>query len=169
MVPLDEALRRLRLPQATRHSGVASNGHSGSGDAVLEFLPAGTLPPNPGEFLGTSGVERLLVELRNRADFVFIDAAPLLPVGDTLPLSAKVDGIVIVTQFGVVSRPMLDDLSRELQTLPTPKLGFILTGADTTDAYGYGYGYGHGHGTEADSPQAEVVPSWRASAGERTR
>lgn len=165
MVSLDEAVHRLRLPQGTRPAAAAANGHGGNSDAVLEFLAAGTLPPNPGEFLGTSGIERLLVELRKRADFVFVDAPPLLAVGDTLPLSAKVDGILIVTQFGIVSRPMLDDLSRELQTLPTPKLGFILTGADTTGTYGYGYGYSR----DADQAQAEAVPSRGASAGDRTR
>lgn len=167
MASLDEALQRLRLPQVPRPAAAAANGHGG-GEAVLEFLSAGTLPPNPGEFLGTTGIERLLVELRKRADYVFVDAPPLLAVGDTLPLSAKVDAIVIVSQFGLVSRPMLNDLARELQTLPTPKLGFVLTGADSTGTYGYGYGYGYGYNKEDERVQPEAGPSRRAS-GERAR
>jgi len=141
-VHLNDALKRIRLGDGgMRPAAAHTNGYSG--ETILEFLPAGTLPPNPGEFLGTSGIAQLLADLRERADLVFVDAAPLLAVGDTLPLSARVDAIVIVTQFGVISRPMLNDLTRELQTLPTPKLGFVLTGADATGIYGYGYDYAH--------------------------
>jgi capsular exopolysaccharide synthesis family protein len=150
-VQLKDALRRIRLHESGPRPPAQVNGYSG--EAMLEFLPAGTLPPNPGEFLGTSGIGELLAALTERADMVFIDAAPLLAVGDTLPLGARVDGIVVVTQFGVISRPMLNDLARELQTLPTHKLGYVLTGADATGIYGYGYDYAHPTGDGAgDAP-----------------
>lgn len=106
----------------------------------LEFLSVGTAPPNPGEFLGTKEVAALLTALSERADLVLVDAPPLLAVGDTLPLGAMVDGIVVVTRFGVVSHPMLADLARVLDTLPAAKLGFVVTGAGLEEAYGYGYG-----------------------------
>ena len=71
----------------------------------------------------------ILAELSGHADYVFIDAPPLLGVGDALPLGAEVDAIVVVARLGVVSRPMLAQLARELQRLPTPTLGFVVTGS----------------------------------------
>ena len=94
----------------------------------LEFLSVGTLPPNPGEFLGTNAISEILSALSERSDLVFVDAPPLLSVGDTLPLSARVDAVVVVTRFGIVSRSMLTDLARALQTIPTEKLGVVITG-----------------------------------------
>jgi len=154
-VELEDVLRTIRLPHGPRATSTNGNGAS----ATLEFLPAGTLPPNPGEFLGTKGIAEMLSALGRRGDLVFVDAPPLLAVGDTLPLSARVDGLVVVTRFGVVSRPMLSDLARELDTLPTAKLGFVITGADAGEAYGFGYGYEEPDGVlpEADRPRRSVA------------
>jgi hypothetical protein len=60
---------------------------------------------------------------------------------------------------------MLADLMRELQTLPTPKLGFVLTGVDGS-GYEYGYGYGYGDDTQkglavADDGSAAQQPAAR--------
>jgi capsular exopolysaccharide synthesis family protein len=165
-VHLNDALKRIRLGDGGMRSAAQSNGYSG--ETILEFLPAGTLPPNPGEFLGTSGIGQLLDDLRERADLVFVDAAPLLAVGDTLPLSARVDAIVVVTQFGVISRPMLNDLTRELRTLPTAKLGYVLTGADATGIYGYGYDYAHPADDTADDSRSAGFRR-RAATSDPTR
>jgi Mrp family chromosome partitioning ATPase len=74
-----------------------------------------------------------------------VDAAPLLSVGDSMTLSARVDAILVVTRLGVVNRPMLNDLSRELTSSPADKLGFVVTGVDLRSGYGYGYGYGRAY------------------------
>jgi succinoglycan biosynthesis transport protein ExoP len=138
-VNLEDVVRRIPLQDG--RTIASTNGRSGVAGR-LEFLSVGTLPPNPGEFLGTQGIAEVLSALSQRADLVLVDAPPLLAVGDTLPLTARVDAIVVVTRYGLVSRPMLADLARELSTLPTAKLGFVITGAGAEETYGYGYGYG---------------------------
>jgi len=137
-VALEDALRPVRLRPT--EEAISGTNERGGAAGRLEFLPTGTSPPDPGEFLGTKGVAEILFALSQRVDYVFIDAAPLLAVGDTLPLSDGVDAMVVVTRFGVVSRPMLADLARELRRLPTPTLGFVITGAKEQTA-GYGHAY----------------------------
>ena len=133
-VALDEALRAVQLSPA--EEAIAGTNERARMAGTLEFLPIGTSPLDPGEFLGTKGVEEMLVALRQRAEYVFIDSAPLLAVGDTLPLGAGVDAILVVTRLGVVSRPMLAELARELRRLPTPTLGFVITSAkENSTAY----------------------------------
>ena len=113
--------------------------------AVLEVLACGPVPPDPGEFVGTRALADILERLRERADLVLIDSPPLLHVGDAMTLSARVDGLVVVTRLNVVRRRLLNELHRLLETCPAAKLGFVLTEAEIEEDYGaYGYGYaGH--------------------------
>jgi polysaccharide biosynthesis transport protein len=117
----------------------ATNGHAGT-DGVLHFLPSGTIPPAADEFLERQGVDRMIAELAKRFDFVLIDAPPLLAVGDSQTLSAKIDAMLIVTHTGI-HRRQLQELARQLQNCSAPALGYVLTGVSHSDSYSYGYGY----------------------------
>jgi len=117
------------------------NGHrANAGELVV--IGSGPLPPNPGEFVGTPAIARVLEDLRKRFDVVLIDTPPALQVGDAISLSAQVDALVVVCRMDVVRRPLLNELRRVLDSSPAEKLGFVLAGAESEDGYGYGYGYG---------------------------
>jgi succinoglycan biosynthesis transport protein ExoP len=148
---LDSAL----VPVAITEPGFAANGNGRRRlKGILEVLPAGPIPPDPGEFVGTQALADILDELRDRADLVLIDAPPVLRVGDAMTLSAKVDGIIVVTRMQVVRRQMLAELARQLAHAPARKLGFVATGAGEEQTYD-GYGYGRYYASAYE--QAEVV------------
>jgi len=115
-----------------------SNGSDVRG--VLELLPAGPLPPDVGEFVGSRSLSTILEQLRERADIVLVDSPPLLRVGDTITLSGKVDGMLVAANLNQVRRPVLNELRRVLDTCPADRLGFVLTGSNLEEGYGYGYG-----------------------------
>ena len=80
-------------------------------------------------------VVRKIIEqclLRKRADYILIDAGPLLPTGDAIVLSAHVDAMVPVVGLRVLPLGELDDLARVLDSSPAATLGFVVTGADDT-------------------------------------
>jgi len=91
-------------------------------------------------------------------DIVIIDSAPMLPVSDSVVLGGKVEGVVVVVRSEVVTRPMLTELHRTLLELPTPKLGFVLTGSEH-DAGGYGYGGGYGYSAAPQSQESFTTQS----------
>jgi Mrp family chromosome partitioning ATPase len=128
-------------------SGMPETGANGSGQAggTLRLLPAGTLPPSPGEFIDSAAIENVLVELCRRADLVLIDSAPLLGIGDALTLASKVDALILVTRLNVLSGHMLRELQRALDGCQARPLGIVVTDAKAESGYGYAYGYGHGH------------------------
>ena len=64
----------------------------------VNFIPAGTPPPSPVELISTYTMNRTLNELRSLADIVILDCPPIF-LADTIILSKKVDGIVIVVSF----------------------------------------------------------------------
>jgi Mrp family chromosome partitioning ATPase len=115
-------------------------------------LPAGQLPPDPGEFVRSQALAQTLTDLREAADIVIVDSPPLLHVSDALTLSTAVDALVVLTRLDVVRRPILAELNRVLATCPAPRLGFVLTGAEREDGYDYDYrGYYYGRST-VDEP-----------------
>ena len=160
MATLDQAL----IPVALTHRASRDHKRNGNGngngnghknlDGMLEILRSGPIPPDPGEFAGTHALERILQDLRERADVVIVDSAPLLYVGDSVTLSSKVDALVLVARLNVLRRPMLNELHRVLDACPAAKLGFVLTGSNLGDDYGYG-SYGYGYSSYASSQQRE--------------
>ncbi len=151
----------LEPPQANGNgngNGSATNGARAASGGRLDVLPAGLVPPNPGDFVTSPRLDLVLRELAERYDVVLIDTPPLLSVGDAIALSAKVDGMVCVARLNLLKRQNLEELDRALATCPTIKLGYIVTGADKDDGYAYSsHGY-HGRGFDYDVAPAAATP-----------
>ncbi len=141
---LDDAILAVTVSGGITPASAAYNGNA-SFEGVLQLLATGPVPPNAGEFVATRALARIVEQLRARADIVIVDAPPLLHVADALTLATRVDALVIVARLNYVRRPALLELARVLDSCPTPRLGFVATGAAHDEAYGYGYGYGYGH------------------------
>jgi Mrp family chromosome partitioning ATPase/capsular polysaccharide biosynthesis protein len=103
-------------------------------EGTLEVLPAGSPPPDPGDFIGTQSLRQLLYELGERGDVVLVDSPPLLTVADAVTLSAKVDAVIVTVPVDA-SRNDLDELRRVLDVCPAPKLGYIFTSAEVEAPY----------------------------------
>ena len=145
---LGEAITLINVGNGRKRHAANGNGHlngHGTHEGALAVLTAGAPPPNPGEFVGSVTLDRILSQLAREFDTVVIDAPPALQVGDAMTLSARADAVLVVTRLDVIRRPMLGELKRLLDASPAVKLGFVLTAADGEDGYGYGYGYGAGY------------------------
>ena len=76
------------------------------GDGVsLDFIPAGTVPPNPVELLNSKSFVGLLEHLKEEYDHIILDSPPLLGFADSLVLSRVVDGTVLVLRNQKTPKP----------------------------------------------------------------
>jgi capsular exopolysaccharide synthesis family protein len=66
------------------------------GSKNFMVLPAGTVPPNPSELLGSQSMAELIAFLETRFDVVLFDAPPLLPVTDAALLAKHSSGALLV-------------------------------------------------------------------------
>lgn len=114
----------------------------------LFVIPAGQLPPNPSELLGSQKMKELIERLTPDA-LVLIDAPPLLPVTDAVLLSVHTDGAIVVVNAGETTREHLTKALGNLEKVDSTPLGTVLNRASTKAigrlVYGdaeYGYGYG---------------------------
>ena len=123
---------------------------NGSGDSAVDggqlfVIPAGPLPPNPAELLGSRRMRNMLQLLRQEFDYILIDTPPVLPVSDAVPLAVMSDGVVLVIRGQhtpvAVSRKSLDRLLK----VRAKVLGVVLNGVDVTSGdysdYGHYYAY----------------------------
>jgi succinoglycan biosynthesis transport protein ExoP len=154
------ALSSARWSPSDGSSVRAQSNGRGSSQHVLHFVPCGTIPAIDDDLLEGDRISSTLAALANTFDLVLIDAPPFLAVGDAMALSARVDGMVVVTHFGT-QRPVVRELARELDQSQAHVLGFVLTGFSHADGRTYGYGYGYGYGYEAEQGRAEAQATSR--------
>jgi succinoglycan biosynthesis transport protein ExoP len=148
-VPLEEALTQIVItdPPAPRRRAALRRGGDGKGRltrellGLLEVLPSGPIPPDPGEFASSPALGKILRALRERADVVLVDAPRALHVGDVIALSSCVDGIVVVARPKVSRRQTLTELNRLLAMVRTPVLGFVITGEGEGESESYAAGF----------------------------
>ncbi|BCT77050.1 chromosome partitioning protein [Sinomonas cyclohexanicum] len=109
-------------------------------DPHLFVLPSGGLPPNPSEMLGSQSFASLIEELSS--DYlVIVDSAPVVPVTDSLLITAAVDGVVLVASAGKTRKADVTAARELLGQVKARVLGVVLNMVQVKDLGG-GYGYG---------------------------
>lgn len=122
------------------------------GRGQLYVLPAGRIPPNPSELLGSAAMDRLLKMLTEKVDYVLVDAPPLLLVTDAAVVSKLAGGAILIAASGSTRKPQLAAAVRALDAIGSRLLGVVVTMLPTKgpDSYGYGeYTYGMTHELES--------------------
>ena len=131
-------LARTDLESTVRAIDLGENGH-------LDFLPTGTLPPNPAEMLGSLRMKQLLEQLESKYDIVIIDSPPLNVVTDAAVLGTVADGVVIIARAGVTEKLGLTYAVDQLRQVRAALLGAVLNDVDFESNRYYGiygkYGY----------------------------
>jgi non-specific protein-tyrosine kinase len=111
-----------------------------SGGNRLSVYASGTIPSNPSEMLSGRRVRQLLTEMGAHYDYVIVDSAPVLPVSDSVALSAAVDGVLVVTQSGRVTDDDVAETVERLDRVNAPILGMVLNQANRSGPADYYYG-----------------------------
>jgi capsular exopolysaccharide synthesis family protein len=115
----------------------------------LSLLLAGAVPKNPGELLTSQKFAALLETLREKYDYVLIDAPPLMAVADPCIVAPLADAVVMAVRLTRDSRMQVLRSKDLLESSQANVIGIVINGYDyrrrhllAADTYGYGYGYG---------------------------
>lgn len=122
------------------------------GEGALSVIPAGRVPPNPSELLGSRAMKELLASLATSYDYVLLDAPPLLPVTDAAVLSKLTDGIVLLAAAGKSRRTSLMKATADLEHIGARILGIVVTMLPQTRRNGEGRSYSGYYG-HAENPR----------------
>lgn len=111
-----------------------------SGVENLRLLPAGTLPPNPADLLGSERMARLIEQLSGAADFILFDAPPVISVSDATQLGVQLDGVLLVLRAHTTKRDHAERARELLERVNIRIVGAVLTNADVDSQVGSYYG-----------------------------
>lgn len=123
------------------------------GGRSLYVLPAGKIPPNPSELLGSSRMSVLLEMLEREFDVVLCDAPPLLPVTDAAILARATSGALMVVSAGRTTKHQLTLATAALDAVGAKLAGFVMSMVPTRGPDSYYSAYGYGYGYTEESPQ----------------
>ena len=138
LVVVDSDLRRPALHRALRspaESGLVELLKANvSWDQVRQpiredfsLVPAGSrAAASPGDLLSSDKIRKLLDLLKERADLVLFDSAPVLAVSDNLTLASMLDGVILVVRSGHTQRRDLIRAKEQLEKVGAPILGVVL-------------------------------------------
>ena len=129
---------------------------------VLEnwyILPAGNIPPNPSELLGSPRMEAVLNGFKEMFDFIIVDLPPVNVVSDALSISGFISGLILVIREEYTEKSELEHCFRQLEFSNVKLLGCVMNESRSEGGsygkyrknryykyryrkYGYGYNYG---------------------------
>ena len=124
----------------------------------LDVLPAGALPPNPSELLGSEAMRRLMEQLRTHYDIIIFDSPPTLAVTDATVLGASSDAVILVLRAGETEEIAAQRALEQLRRVQARVAGSVLNGVekDRDRYYNYYYYKHHDDGERRDGPFATL-------------
>ena len=128
----------------------------------MNFVTAGTKPPNPTEILSSSRFKEFLTEAGKEYDFIFVDAPPILPVADATEIAPLMDGIFLVYTVGKIGRGILKRAKSTLDNVEARVLGVILNNVKPEagpEYFRYHSHYYYGSETNSEK-QKKTFKSW---------
>ncbi len=108
----------------------------------LQVLPAGPIPPNPVELLGSSVMKDCIARWRNEFDHIIFDTPPCLSVTDSVVLSVEADRVILVARSGQTPKGAVRRASELLLQVNARVMGVVLNAFNfrSTDDNYYYYG-----------------------------
>lgn len=121
-----------------------------SRDLNIHVITAGTVPPNPSELL-EKGIPDLLEQLKERFDYVILDAPPVSLVTDAAILGRIADGAILVVRSRYAPRETVKLAKQKLTSVGVKIFGVVLTRFEEKKVHrntGYAYSYQYSYGEE---------------------
>jgi capsular exopolysaccharide synthesis family protein len=119
----------------------------------LDIISVGSIPPNPTELLYNERLEKLIAQLREKYDYVFLDCPPVDIVADTTIIAKWADMSIFVIRAELLEREMLPMIQTYYDEKKFNNMTILLNGTSNGHGrYGYHYGYsrygsqGYGYG-----------------------
>jgi succinoglycan biosynthesis transport protein ExoP len=92
----------------------------------LSLLPAGAIPPNAAELLGSRRMSELLAAVRGRFDLVLLDSPPVLAVSDAYGVAPMVDGVLLVARSGALPGSEIRRAVEQVEAVQGRLIGTLL-------------------------------------------
>ena len=127
---LDIVTEKVTLADAVKHH-----------NEYLDVLTVGSAS-NSSELFSSAGFDKLLLELRDKYDYIIVDTPPVNLVSDSLVVSQKCDGLLLVVRTGVTTYTTFNESLANIKKLGIKLFGTVMNGiGEEAGKYGKYKGY----------------------------
>lgn len=145
---------KLTPPEIIKPSGIHDD---------LFLIGSGPIPPNPAETILNPRLDELMQHLKNRFDYIIIDAPPIGLVTDAQLLSQYADLTLYLVRLGHTYKNQLQIVEEIFQDGKMKRLAILVNDIDPKGGYGHGYGSGYGYGYYEDGNKQPWWKFWTKS------
>lgn len=92
----------------------------------LKVMTSGPIPPNPSELLGSKRMGYLIDALKSQSDTIIFDSPPIMSVADAPVLASRVDGVLLVVEWGRTQRSIARRSKDAIAAVGGTMLGVVL-------------------------------------------
>jgi len=122
----------------------------------LWVLPAGRIPPNPAELLGSARFRDFVTSLKDHFDWVIVDSPPVMAVTDASLIASPASGVVFVVGAEMTSRHAAKRALDQLEQANAKFVGAVLNRVDLKhNAYYYSQYYRREYTAYYESPTTQ--------------
>lgn len=127
----------------------------------LHLLTVGSGATFHSEIFSSMRMNSLMNELEKRFDIVIYDAPPILLLTDSIILSSRVDGVLLVIKYGLTQKSNLTNAIHALRNVRSNVIGIVMNqfGGDHENYYSYAYDSYYKHPSEKSEilgPEVEL-------------
>ena len=120
-IPQEPGLSNLLVGNCKASEAIRKGPQSG-----LWLLPAGRVPPNPAELLGSKRFKQFLSSLKEHFDWVIVDTPPVMAVVDAAVVAQRTSGVVFVVGAEMTSRHAAKAALDQLENARAKFVGAVL-------------------------------------------
>lgn len=119
----------------------------------LDYISAGTIPPNPSEILGSEQMIDFIEKLKSIYDLIVIDSPPIIAVTDSEIISRIADVSILVAAAGETDIELITKATGLMQHEKKSFIGVVLNKFSYRSGYGayYKYCYYYSHNRQKDN------------------
>ncbi len=129
----------------------------------LDVILAGDVPPNPSELLGSVRMQKLVAALREKYDYIILDAPPINMVTDAVVLAPQSDGVLFLVRANHAERGAVIHAVEQLRYTKAKILGFVLNDVKVEKTH---YRYGKRHYRRAGESAYRAIIAERGEESE---
>ena len=123
----------------------------------LDVILSGPIPPNPSELILSEAMKELVLELKQKYDYIVLDTPPVGLVSDALELAQFADVTLYIVRQNYTKKDMITLLNTRIKRGELNNASIVLNGYENKAKYGTAYGYGYGYGAYANGYHEEEV------------
>jgi capsular exopolysaccharide synthesis family protein len=102
----------------------------------VKMLTAGTIPPNPSELLLSDEFSKLLHQLYDKFDYIFIDTPPVVLFTDAISIAPQTDGVVLIVKYAGTSEENMEHMLDKFKKVNANLLGVVMNNVNIKKYYG---------------------------------